>query len=259
VITVDWTSLMPSFYPPVPPRPVPRVARLVAVAALAVAWTVIGARTADAHVHVLSDTTTAGSSAALTFRVPNESDNAGTVKVTVQLPQDTPFLEVSTKPVTGWTVTGTEKPLPKPIVFEGTTVTKAVRTVTWTADRGTRIGPGEYQEFSLAVGPLPAAGTTLRLPVTQTYSDGAVVHWDQATPPGGEEPEHPAPELQVTAAQPGDTASPVPEGTSGTATGDQTRTDGLARGLAGAALLVAVAGLVVALVGRRRIRIGSVA
>jgi uncharacterized protein YcnI len=251
---------MPLCHSPAPPRPVPRAVRVVALMALAATWTVIGASTADAHVHVLSDSTTAGSSAALTFRVPDESDNAGTVKVSVQLPQDTPFLEVSTKPVTGWTVTSIEKPLPKPVVFEGTTVTKAVRTVTWTAHRGTRIEPGEYEEFSVAVGPLPAAGTAIRLPVTQTYSDGEVVHWDQATPATGEEPEHPAPELQVTAALPvGGASPPAPEETTATASPSPTRTDGLARGLAGAALLVAVAGLVSTRVGRRQSRTGSAA
>jgi uncharacterized protein YcnI len=235
------------------------VSRLAAVTALAAAVTAAFVGTADAHVQVLSDSTTAGSSTALTFRVPNESDTAGTVKVAVQLPQDTPFLEVSAKPMTGWTVTSVEERLPKPVVYEGTTLTKAVRTVTWTADRGTRIGPGEYQDFSLAVEPLPAAGTTIRLPATQTYSDGEVVHWDQATPAGGEEPEHPAPELRVTAASTVGTASPAPGGSNAPVTAGPTRSDGLARGLAGAALLIAVAGLVIALLGRRRTRTGSVA
>ena len=236
-----------------------RTARVVAVTAVAAALTATVIGTAEAHVHVQSETTTAGEFTALTFRVPNESETAGTVKVAVQLPQDTPFLEVSTRPVPGWTVASTEQPLPKPVVFEGTTVTKAVRTVTWTADRHTRIGPGEYQEFALAVGPLPAAGTTVRLPVSQTYSDGEVVHWDQATPAGGEEPEHPAPQLQITAAQPETSPSPAPGGPAAVTTAGPARTDGPARGLAGTALVVAVAGLVVAIVGRRRTGTGPVA
>jgi uncharacterized protein YcnI len=226
---------------------------------LAAALTVAGVGIADAHVEVRSDNSTAGSFTALTFRVPNESNTASTVKVAVQLPQDRPFLEVSIKPVTGWTATSIMEPLPEPAVFEGTTVTKAVRTVVWSADRRTRIGPGEYQEFSLAVGPLPAAGTTIRLPVTQTYSDGEVVQWDRATPAGGAEPEHPAPELQVTAAQPEGAASPTANGSGSAAAGSPTRTDGLARGVATAALVVAVAGLAVALLGRRRTRTGPVA
>jgi uncharacterized protein YcnI len=234
-------------------------ARLVAVTAVAAALTMAGAGTADAHVQVLADSTMSGSFTALTFRVPNESEAAGTVKVAIQLPQDTPFLEVSTRPVTGWTVTSVEQRLPKPVVFEGTTLTKAVRTVTWTADRGTRIAPGEYQEFAVAVGPLPAAGTKIRLPAVQTYSDGEVVRWDQPTPAGGEEPEHPAPELRVTAGSPAGSASPAPDPSSAPVQAGPNGTDGLARGLAGAALLVAVAGLVAALLSRRRTRNGPTA
>ena len=84
----------------------------------------------------------------------------------------------------------------------GTTITKAVRTVTWTAGKGTRIGPGEYQEFSISAGPLPAAGPIL-FPTEQVYSDGTVVAWDEPTPASGPEPEHPAPAFEITAAEPG--------------------------------------------------------
>lgn len=71
----------------------------------------------------------------------NESDTAGTVKVEVQLPQDTPFRFVSTAPVPGWTAELTKESLPAPVEADGVTVTEAVRTVTWTADRGVQIGP----------------------------------------------------------------------------------------------------------------------
>jgi uncharacterized protein YcnI len=151
---------------------------------------------------VIPDNPTSGGFSALTFRVPNESETAGTTKVSVQLPQDTPFVYVSTKPVPGWTVKAVTAKLPAPYDFDGTTITEAVRTVTWTANRGTEIGPGEYQEFSISAGPMPEPATIL-LPATQTYSDGTVVAWDQATPASGEEPEHPAPELTVVAAAAG--------------------------------------------------------
>ena len=158
------------------------------------------ANVASAHVRVLPDSTASGSFSALTFRVPNESASAGTVRVTVQLPQDTPLLYVSTKPVPGWTAKLTEAPLPKPVESSGATITKAVRTVTWTAEKGTRIRPGEYQEFSISGGPLPAAGPIL-FPTEQVYSDGTVVAWDEPTPASGPEPEHPAPAFEITAAE----------------------------------------------------------
>ena len=199
---------------------------------------------AAAHVRVHPDSTASGSFSALTFRVPNESDSAGTVKVTVQLPQDTPLIYVSTKPVPGWTAKLTEEPLPKPVESSGTTITKAVRTVTWTAAKGTQIGPGEYQEFSISGGPLPAAGPIL-FPTEQAYSDGTVVAWDQPTPASGPEPEHPAPAFEITAAEP----ERLRRGT---------RRRAIVRhrqhrpGLAGGALAVAVLSLVVALLNARR-------
>jgi uncharacterized protein YcnI len=218
------------------------------VLAAAAVLIVLTAQAAVAHVGVHADSTEAGSFSQLTFRVPNESDTAGTVTVAVTLPQDTPLLYVSTKPVPGWTATVTEQPLPAPVTVEGTTLTKAPRTVTWQARPGTRIEPGQYQDFDISAGPLPGAGT-VSLPAVQTYSDGTVVRWDQPTPAGGAEPEHPAPELVVTAAG-GAAAAPA-----GAPRGDDA--DSVARILAGAALVVALLGAVLAVTGRRRTRMTS--
>lgn len=259
---------MTSDIPASPPSAARHTSARTGVALVAaVLLTLAAPGAAQAHVRVLPDSTATGSFSALTFRVPNESATASTVKLTVQLPQDNPFLYVSSKPVAGWTVASTEAKLPKPVTSEGTTLTKAVRTVTWTADKAAAVGPGEYQEFSLSVGPLPAVGTVL-LPATQTYSDGTVVRWNEPTPASGEEPEHPAPELVVTAAAAGGgadmgdespaasassaPASSAPPVSSADAATTTTRSDGVARGLGVGALVVALAGLGVALTGRQR-------
>ncbi len=71
--------------------------------------------------------------------------------------------------------------------------------------------------------------------------------WDQPTPPGGEEPEYPAPELALGDADSGDhVAVSVPQAAT------YPTTDNSSRWLAGAALVVAAAALVVSFVGRRR-------
>ncbi len=228
---------------------------LAATGVLAAGFTLLPVA-AQAHVRVSADNHTAGSYSALTFRVPNESDQASTVKVAVDLPQDTPFLYVSTKPVSGWRADITEATLPAPVDASGTTITKAARTVTWTAAGDTAIKPGEYQEFSISVGPLPTAGTVM-LPATQTYSDGEVVKWDQPETPGGEEPESPAPALVVTAAAESGTPAPTVAPSTGPAAATPSGSDGVARGLAAGALAVAAAALVVALVGRRRARVSA--
>ena len=235
--------------------------RSALAAALAAAGLALLPATAGAHVTVRTDSTASGSFSALTFRVPNESDSASTVKFEAQLPQDTPFLDVSTKPIPGWTVKMTESPLPEPVELEGTKITKAVRTVTWTASAAAAVKPGEYQEFSISAGPLPKPGT-IELPAIQTYSDGEVVKWNQATPASGEEPEYPAPTFVITAAQPGSAEPGRAEGgdheaaaapTAGEAAASPIdSTDPLARGLGIGGLVVGIAGVATAVVALRR-------
>jgi len=231
-----------------------RVARAGAVAALVGAVVIGTAISASAHVGVHPDVTTAGQGAELTFRVPDESDTANTIKLVLTLPQDRPFTDVSTQPMTGWTSTVTDAPLPKPVNVGGATVTKAPRTVTWTALPGYKIAPGEYQNFYLASDALPAAGEMV-LPVAQYYSDGTVVHWTEPTVAGKPEPEHPAPVFTVTPASATEaSASATPAANtqaSPASTPAATTSDNTARVLGGIALLVAlVAGGMVLL--RRR-------
>lgn len=241
-------------------RPTWRRRALLTAAALTATSLTLLPITAEAHVRVISDGANSGGYSALTFRVPNESATAGTVKLTVELPTDHPFLSVSTKPVPGWTATTKKSKLPEPVDSHGTTLTEAISSVTWTADKGNQIKPGEYQEFSISVGPLPEPGTVL-LPAVQTYSDGEVVSWDQPTPASGEEPEHPAPQLEVVAADGTDhhggaTDSP----TAGAAeanpqqAGDAQGTghDGLTRTLAGLGLMMGLVAFVVAALAWRR-------
>lgn len=157
------------------------------------------AGTASAHVTVRSDDPHPGDEAKLTFRVPDESESARTVAIRVDLPTDPPFASVSVEPQPGWTWSSTEGPLPKPIMTDdGDTVTRAITSVTWKAD-GPGLRPGEFGEFALSVGPLPAR-PFLAFPATQTYSDATVVRWDQATPASGAEPEHPSPTVTLVAA-----------------------------------------------------------
>ena len=227
--------------------------RAALAAALGAAGLALLPATAGAHVTVHTDSTASGSFSALTFRVPNESDTASTVKLEVQLPKDTPFLYVSSKPIPGWTVKMTETPLPEPVESEGTKITKAITTVTWTASGGAAVKPGEYQDFSISAGPLPKPGT-IELPAVQTYSDGEVVKWNQPTPASGEEPEYPVPTFVITAAEAeGSHTDAAPAPNTGEAAASPTdSTDSLARGLAIGGILVGAAGVATAVVAVRR-------
>jgi uncharacterized protein YcnI len=177
-----------------------RVITTVSLTAIAL---VAGAGVAAAHVTVNPGEAAAGDFTKLTFRVPNESPTAGTTAVTVTIPADHPFAFVSVKAIPGWSVTPTKTTLPAPVTEGDTTIKEAVTSVTWTADPGTQIGPGEFGEFDISAGPVPDV-PSIAFTATQTYSDGSVVEWNEPTPASGEEPEHPAPTLTIGAAAAGE-------------------------------------------------------
>lgn len=152
---------------------------------------------ASAHVTANPHTAAQGSYTKIAFRVPNEEDAAATVKLEVNFPTDHPIASVSTEPLPGWTATVDKTKLATPINTDDGEVTQAVSKITWT---GGQIAPGQFQDFNVSLGPLPDYTTTLVFKALQTYSNGDVVRWIDVTPPGGPEPEHPAPTLTLTPA-----------------------------------------------------------
>jgi len=206
---------------------------LITVAASGAAMSIgllAGAAPAWAHVHVDADNPAPGSYSVLTFNVPNESEKGAlTTQLSVALPNVT---SASTEVMPGWTAALDRD------------AAAGTRSVTWTAAPGTGIGRDQFALFRISV-KLPNS-QTVSLPATQTYSDGTVVKWDQATPPGGAEPEYPAPELALTGANAGaadDHPMPVAQ---------TSAPDNSARWLAGGALAVAAVAVATALLVRRR-------
>ncbi|HEX2074342.1 MAG TPA: YcnI family protein [Geodermatophilus sp.] len=215
----------------------------VAVLAAVVAVLALGVGTASAHVSVSSPDAAPGGFAEITFRMPSESDTARTTSLRVQLPTDTPFAFVSVKPVPGWTATTTTTPLDPPVEAEGSTITEAVGEVTWTADPGGGLAPGEYQSFSISAGPLPEDADSLVFPAVQGYDDGSTVAWIEPTVEGQPEPENPAPMLTLPAL-PGDADAAEPP-----APAPDTEDDSGTSGLAVTALVVGIAGLLAGVTG----------
>jgi uncharacterized protein YcnI len=187
--------------------------RRTALAALAAAAiTVLVAGPAAAHVTVNPREATKGGFAELTFRVPNEMDNASTTKLEVTFPTDNPIASVSVRPVTGWQIAVAKTKLAQPVQTDDGEITEGVSKITWS---GGKIAPGQYENFSVSAGPLPENADQLVFKALQTYSNGEVVRWIEEPAAGGEEPEHPAPVLKLTA--------PASEN-GGTATGNSTGT-----------------------------------
>lgn len=190
---------------------------------------------ATAHVHASSDDAVRGATAIVTFQVPNESNTgAATTALTVALPN---LASAHTETMPGWTAK-----------LDRDATSGTVHSVTWTAAGNAGIAPDQFALFQISV-QLPDTDT-VSFPATQTYSDGTVVKWDQPSPPGGAEPEHPAPTLTLAAPAAGaphehhhpPSAAPANQATA---------PDNTARILAGAALIVAALGVTIALIRRR--------
>jgi len=172
------------------------------LAALVVSVVEVGAAAAGAHVEVVPDSAPKGSSQILSFSVPNEEQNANTVKLEVDLPAKTPIPSVSVKPMPGWTITVDKTTLAKPVVTDDGQVTQAVSRITWTATDG-GLAPDQFDLFTISAGPLPTNTGKLTFKAIQTYSDGTTVNWIQETVKGAPEPDHPAPVLTLTKASGG--------------------------------------------------------
>ncbi len=208
---------------------------------------------ASAHVTLAPNQAAAGSWTYVTFRVPNESASANTVKLDIHLPADTPFTSVSFQPTAGWTGTATKTALKKPVVVEGNTISEATTEITFTADAG-GVAPGQFQTFTLSLGPVPDTGHIV-IPATQTYSDGKVVEWS-ATPEqvATDDTLEPAPVVWVNDAPPADHHGGTTATTAPAAASSDGGQGGLALGLSIAALVVAAGGALLGgfALGRRR-------
>jgi uncharacterized protein YcnI len=136
---------------------------------------VMGASAAavEAHVTVLPREAQARTAPELTLRVPTERD-VPTESVRVEFPEALEVLRL--KPTAGWTAE-----------FERDASGRIV-AVTYS---GSRIGPQEYQEFSLIVR-LPEQTGPVRLRAFQRYAGGEEVAWVNEAEP------RPAPLIGVT-------------------------------------------------------------
>lgn len=174
--------------------------RAAVVGGVAVSAVVLLAGPALAHVGVQPVGEAAkGGYATVNFKVPNERDDASTVKLEVNFPTEHPLASVSPQAVPGWKIAVTKSKLAKPIEMHGKQITEAVSKVTWTATGDGGVGPGYFQQFPLSIGQLPEDADQLVFKTLQTYDNDEVVRWIDA-PTKGAEPESPAPVLTLTAA-----------------------------------------------------------
>jgi uncharacterized protein len=217
------------------------------------------ATAAAAHVSIDPPSAPQGSTVKLSFLVPNEEDRATITKVQIAFPTppDAPIPGVSVGQKAGWKATVRMTHLAKPITTDDGSITDIVGEIDWVATTpAAAVKPGEFGEFTIDADGLPNEKQVV-FKAVQTYSNGNVVRWIDPVPPGGPEPEHPTPILELTAPASGNTTpttSSVSTGGSATLVAPSTK-DNSARALGiigialGAVALVSATG---ALLRKRR-------
>lgn len=231
--------------------------RLALVGGVAVSSVLLLSSAAHAHVTVQPQgQATKGGYATVNFKVPNERDGASTVKLEITLPQDQPLASVMPQPVPGWTVKVEKAKLATPLDLHGKKITEAPSRITWTAS-GSKIEPGQFQQFPVSLGRLPEDADQLVFKALQTYDNKEVVRWIEEAKEGAAEPDSPAPVLKLTAAEDGSGAAGARQTAdedavkTGTASADVNDTTARVLGVVG--ILVGAAGIAYgALAGRRR-------
>ncbi|WP_240136916.1 YcnI family copper-binding membrane protein [Streptomyces sp. MUM 178J] len=185
---------------PIPRRTAATLSRLAVATGVAASSVLLLSGTAFAHVTVQPQGEAAkGGYATVNFKVPNERDNASTVKLEVSFPADHPLASAMPQPVPGWKAEVTKSKLDKPLEVHGKQITEAVTKITWTAT-DSKIAPGEFQQFPVSMGRLPENAEQLVFKALQTYDNKEIVRWIEEPAEGGEQPDSPAPVLKLSAA-----------------------------------------------------------
>jgi uncharacterized protein len=197
------------------------IRRILLAPALAGVIVCAMATAATAHVSIDPPSAPQGSTVKLSFLVPNEENKATITKVQIAFPTppDAPIPGVSVGQKAGWKATVRTTHLAKPITTDDGSITDIVGEIDWVATTpAAAVKPGEFGEFTIDADGLPDQKQVV-FKAVQTYSNGTVVRWIDPVTPGGSEPEHPTPILELTAPASGGTTTPT---TSSVSTGDST-------------------------------------
>ena len=109
--------------------------RIVGTLAVVGTLVIAAAGPAAAHVEIDPGSQPKGATVTFAFRVPDEEDNAATVRLDVQFPTDHPIANVLVQVKPGWTFTTQSQQLSKPIKTDDGTFSSAVTEISWVSSR----------------------------------------------------------------------------------------------------------------------------
>jgi uncharacterized protein YcnI len=164
----------------------PPTRRLAAALGVAAGVVALVAGPAGAHIHTDPEQVPAGSTATVGFEVEHGCEGSPTVEVSIEIPPG--VNDASAEPIPGWSVS----------VESG--------VARWTGGSLPDDSPGV---FPLRM-TLPSQPGRLPFKMVQRCAVGSL-DWIEDTVAGQPEPEHPAPILEVTAAEPASTTTAPPE------------------------------------------------
>ncbi len=154
---------------------------ILAVIVFAIGLVILPA-VAGAHVEIEADGSLgADGMQKATLTVPNECEGSATANVVLNLPPTPALTTVDVAPQSGFTYADAK----------GTD--GAVSSVTITGS----VTGSEEKKFDLTLGTIPPDTSEIKMTAVQNCADGSVIRWIEPTPANGQEPEHPAPVLEI--------------------------------------------------------------
>jgi len=148
-----------------------RVYRSLTVLVLAVLGLLAPAASAQAEVSIVPGAVPGGGTEVFAFRLANARTDTSSTRLELTFPQVPPITFAEVAGVRGWTATI------KPRDNAGTQVVASIVL------EGGEVGPGQFEQFLIKLGPLPATGTLI-FGAAQGYANGHVDTFAGATAPG---------------------------------------------------------------------------
>ncbi|WP_020667775.1 DUF1775 domain-containing protein [Amycolatopsis nigrescens] len=160
----------------------PNIRRFLTVLLASVLATATGllvtAAPAGARVSIVPGAAKGGGTETFAFRLANERPDTSSDRLELVFPQDLPIAFVEVAPARGWTATVVPRPLEPPVQVGDQTVSEVAGSIVLT---GGPVGPGQFEQFLITLGPLPADGR-LVFEASQGFTNGAVERWANAAP-----------------------------------------------------------------------------
>ncbi|MFD9890034.1 DUF1775 domain-containing protein [Amycolatopsis sp. NPDC059027] len=132
---------------------------------------------ATAQVSIVPDRTSGGGTRTFAFRMANERKDTRSTRLELAFPETPPIAYVRVDPVPGWTVNIRPRPSSPPPRAGDRTAGEVAASLVF---EGGAVPPGEFEQFLVTMGPLPADGR-LVFDATQNYANGAVARWTGAS------------------------------------------------------------------------------